>query len=89
METLPLFILYLLYVYRSALQGLGDTITPMISGIAELIMRIGTALLLPLMIGQDGIYYAEPLAWLSAEVILMSVYFIRQNRLLKRTDGAD
>ena len=84
-----LFILYLLYVYRSALQGLGDTITPMVSGIAELVMRIGTALLLPLLIGQDGIYYAEPLAWVGAEVILMTVYYIRQNRLLKRTDGTD
>jgi len=84
-----LFILYLLYVYRSALQGLGDTITPMVSGIAELIMRIGAALLLPLFIGQQGIYYAEILAWLGAEVILMTVYYIRQNHLLKRTDGID
>ena len=59
-----LFVLYLLYVYRSGLQGMGDTIIPLVSGIAELVMRIGAALLLPRLIGQGGIYFAEILAWL-------------------------
>ena len=31
-----LFMLYLLFVYRSTLQGLGDTVIPMISGFVEL-----------------------------------------------------
>lgn len=84
-----LFVLYLLYVYRSSLQGLGDTITPMISGIAELIMRVGAAMILPLWIGQQGIYFAEILAWLGAELILMTMFYYRLNRLLKRTDGVD
>lgn len=35
-----LVILYLLHIYRSALQGMGDTVIPMFSGIAELVMRI-------------------------------------------------
>ena len=48
--SLGLFMLYLLFVYRSTLQGLGDTVTPMISGVVELVMRIGNALLLPLLI---------------------------------------
>ena len=70
-----LFTLYLLYVYRSALQGMGDTVTPMLSGGAEMVMRIGAALLLPLWLGQDGIFFAEPAAWLGAEVLLMVTYY--------------
>lgn len=70
-----LVILYLLYVYRSALQGMGNTLIPMLSGFAELVMRVLTALILPRLIGQDGIYYAEPAAWLGAELLLMTVYY--------------
>lgn len=69
-----LWILYLLYVYRSALQGLGDTILPMISGVAELVMRVAVVLLLPLAVGQDGIYYAEVSAWAGAVIILVPGY---------------
>ncbi|MBQ6060448.1 MAG: MATE family efflux transporter, partial [Clostridia bacterium] len=36
--------LYLLFVYRSTLQGLGNTFIPMISGFVELGMRVGCAL---------------------------------------------
>lgn len=69
-----LWLLYLLYVYRSALQGLGDTILPMISGVAELVMRVAVVLLLPLAVGQDGIYYAEVSAWAGAVIILVPGY---------------
>ncbi len=70
-----LFILYLLYVYRSALQGMGDTVTPMLSGGAEMVMRVSAALLLPALLGQDGIFFAEPAAWTGAEVLLMITYY--------------
>ena len=83
-----LFVLYLLYVYRSGLQGMGDTIIPLVSGIAELVMRIGAALLLPRLIGQGGIYFAEILAWLAAELLLMTFFYYRLHKLLKR-DVAD
>lgn len=69
-----LWLLYLLYVYRSALQGLGDTILPMISGVAELVMRVAVVLFLPLAVGQDGIYYAEVSAWAGAVIILVPGY---------------
>lgn len=54
-----LWILYFLYVYRSALQGLGDTVLPMVSGGAEFVMRVSAALLLPKLVGENGIFYAE------------------------------
>lgn len=70
-----LWILYLLYVYRSAIQGLGNTVIPMISGVVEFIMRVGVALLLPLLIGSDGIFYAEICAWTGAAILLAVSYY--------------
>jgi putative MATE family efflux protein len=63
--------LYLLFVYRSTLQGLGNTFIPMISGFVELGMRVGCALLLPLILGVWGIYTAEIAAWAGAAVLLI------------------
>lgn len=67
-------ILYLLYVYRSFLQGIGNTFIPMCAGIVEMFMRIGVALFLPLLIGQEGIYYAEVVAWSGATILLYISY---------------
>lgn len=72
--SLFLPILYVLHNVRSTLQGIGDTIMPMVSGFGEFIMRVGAALLLPLIMGQDGIFYAEILAWSGAVVVLLSAY---------------
>ena len=73
-------ILYILHVIRSALQGMGDTVLPMASGVAEFVMRTGTAILLPLFIGEEGIFYAEILAWAGADAILVCSYFIRMQK---------
>ena len=54
---------------------MGNTIVPMVSGFIELVMRIGAALLLPLWMGQNGIYFAEILAWAGAEIFLMYNYY--------------
>ncbi|MFR5151492.1 MAG: hypothetical protein ACLTER_19980 [Ruminococcus sp.] len=55
-------------------QGLGDTLMPMVSGMAEFVMRISAALILPHFIGQDGIFFAEIAAWSGATVILCISY---------------
>ena len=72
-----LCILYFLYVYRSALQGLGNTMIPMLSGVVEFFIRVGVALLLPKIMGQNGIFYAEITAWTGAAVLLAVSYYIR------------
>ncbi len=73
-------ILYLLHVIRSTIQGMGNTVLPMISGIAEFIMRTATAILLPMAIGETGIFYAEVMAWAGADLILVSSYFVTIRR---------
>lgn len=77
--SLCLPVLYMLHIYRSALMGLGDTVVPMISGFVEMVMRVGIALLLPLVLA-DGIYYAEVGAWIGAAVLLVTAYFVRMRR---------
>ncbi len=78
-----LSVLYMLHIYRSALMGLGDTVTPMVSGVMEFIMRIAIALILPGLVGQTGIYYAEVAAWVGAAAVLVSVYFAKIRRIEK------
>lgn len=74
-------ILYLLHVLRSAIQGMGDTVLPMMSGVAEFVMRTAAAIILPVLMGQEGIFYAEILAWLGADVILVISYFVKMRQL--------
>lgn len=78
-------VLYLLHVYRSSLQGLGDTFMPMISGAAELIMRTGSILLLPKLFGNEGLYWAEVLAWVGADVVLITSYYVKIMIIKKRS----
>ncbi len=68
-------ILYYLHVTRSCIQGMGNTVLPMVSGFAEFFMRTGSALLLPVLLGQEGIFYAEILAWTGADAVLCFSYF--------------
>lgn len=85
--ALFLVVLFLLHIYRSSLQGMGDTFVPMLSGVVELTMRIGIALLLPLLIGEIGIFFAEIAAWAGAELILMYSYYRKvKNMRLASTD---
>ncbi len=81
-----LSILYMLHIYRSALMGLGDTVVPMISGFVEMVIRIGSALLLSMVVGEDGVFIAEVGAWTGAAVLLVTAYFIRMRGLGGRKD---
>ena len=69
-------ILYILHVTRSTIQGMGNTVLPMVSGIAEFIMRAASAILLPAVVGESGIFYAEIMAWAGADLILVISYFV-------------
>ena len=77
-------ILYILHVCRSAVQGMGDTLLPMVSGIAEFVMRTGGVLLLPAIVGETGIFIAEVLAWLGADLILVPSYFLTIGKMERR-----
>ncbi len=77
-------VLYLLYVFRSSLQGLGNTVLPMVSAISELIMRTSSALLLTALIGETGLFIAEVAAWFGADFVLIPsyLYVVRKTEML-------
>lgn len=76
--------LYLLCLYRASLQSMGDALTPMLSGFAEMIMRLLSVLLLPPFIGHAAAYMADGLGWVAAAILLMTVYFQTQKRLMNQ-----
>lgn len=77
-----LMVLFLLHLYRSALQGMGNTLMPMISGVVELAMRIIVVFTLPVIMGDSGIFVAEIAAWFGATGLLVIVYYREIRKLL-------
>lgn len=75
-------ILYLLYVYMSALQGMGDTVTPMIAGIIEFVMRVGFAIVVGITAHANGIFWAEVAAWSGSMAYMLFVYYKKVRKLL-------
>ena len=64
-------ILYVLHVTRSTIQGMGNAFLPVAAGIAELVMRVSSVLILPYFVGSSGVFCAEVLAWLGSDMILI------------------
>lgn len=81
--SVALPVLYVLHVSRSAVQGMGNTMLPMASGVAEFVMRALAAMALPLLMGEIGIFYAEPLAWIGADLVLIPSYFVTLKKSIK------
>ena len=72
----------LIFIYRNALQGMGESFVPMMAGAYELIARSIVAFTLPSFIGYTGICLADPVAWLSASIPLGIYYFKKINKIL-------
>ena len=72
-------------VYKRQLQGMGNTLIPMVSGGVELAMRVTIALTFPVMLGLGflGICLAEVAAWTGAAVLLAAAYYILIHRKCK------
>ncbi|KDA05088.1 diguanylate cyclase [Microbacterium sp. CH12i] len=76
-------LLGVLFVMRGALQGLGHALIPTITGIVELFMRVGAAVVLGAALEFGGVALSNPLAWVGAVVILIPAY-VRAHRALAR-----
>jgi len=74
-------ILGVLFVLRGALQGLGRTGVPTLTGVIELAMRVGAAVVLGAAFGYLGVVWGNPLAWAGAVVLLVPAY-LRAHRAL-------
>ncbi len=81
-------ILGLLFVFRSALQGMGDARVSTVSGVVELVLRSGAALVLVAPLGFLGTVLAAPLAWAGALVVLWWAWE-RKRREISLWEDAD
>ncbi len=79
-----LILLNLLFVYRNVVQGMGYPLIPMISGFAEMILRIPAIILLLPHMGFRATAYAEIIAWVGALALNAIAYIIYYNNYWKQ-----
>lgn len=68
--------LFILFIYRNVLQGIGRSFMPLMAGVFELIARSVIAFTLPALIGYAGVCIAGPFAWIAAAAPLAISYFV-------------
>ena len=83
LHIIMVFMIFLaiLLIFRNILQGMGQAMAPLMSGVAELVLRGASALVLGHFFGFLGICFATPAAWIGASIVLFSGYKLS---LLKR-----
>lgn len=67
---------YLMNLYRYCLQGLGNSVAPMLSGFFELGARVFVAFVFPLFLGAFGLFFMDGSAWAAAGVFQIICFFI-------------
>ena len=56
-------ILAMVCLFRNTMQGFGDSVTPIVSSLLELVVKLLIAFLLCPLIAYNGVILCEPLAW--------------------------
>ena len=75
-----LILLNLLFIYRNAVQGMGRPFIPMLSGIAEMVLRIPAIIILLPLIGFKATGFAEGIAWTGALGLNFAAYMIYRQK---------
>ena len=83
-STMFYFFLGQIFIFRNALQGMGQTVIPLTASTAELLVRSFAAVYLAVKFSYFGIFYAGPIAWVSASVIVAAGYFIRIGKIIRK-----
>ncbi|NLO84885.1 MAG: MATE family efflux transporter [Clostridiales bacterium] len=87
-EAFFLIALYLLCLYRAAIQGMGDAIVPMISGFLELALRLVWVLwLAERLLGREGLYFTDGITWVGTAVYLIISYYKRRAKIISELEA--
>ena len=81
-STIFYFFLGQIFIFRNALQGIGKPLIPLTSSLAELMIRSFAAVYLAVEFGYWGIFYAGPIAWITASVIVATGYYINIKKII-------
>ena len=74
----------ILVILRYSIQGLGYSNLSMMSGVMEMFARCGVSLWLVPVMAWLGVCYADPVAWIMADIFLIPAYFWLLQRLRKK-----
>lgn len=80
--------LFMIFIYRNALQGVGRSFMPLMGGVVELLVRCVAAVTLPGLFGFTGVCLAGPLAWVAAALLLCVSYFVIIRQVERQYAGA-
>lgn len=80
-NTILYFVCAVIIVLRNAMQGIGDSVTPMISSFLELATKVLVAVLLAPQFGYWAVIISEPVSWVIMVIPLLVQ--IRKNPLLR------
>ena len=83
-STIFYFFLWQIFIFRNALQGMGEAVLPLAASIAELVIRSFAAVYLAVKFSYFGIFYAGPIAWVTASTILAAGYFACFFKIIKK-----
>ena len=78
----------LLTILRYGIQGLGYSNLSMLSGVMEMVARIGVSLWLVPALGFLGVCYGDPVAWVAADVFLVPAMFFLYRHLKRKIEAA-
>ncbi len=81
-SSLFYFFLAQIFIYRNALQGLGRATIPLLASIGELLVRAFAAIYLATRIRYFGVFYAGPIAWVTAALVLAVGYYSTIKRFI-------
>lgn len=82
-----LFLLYLVNTYRNILMGLDRMKLVLVGSIGELVGRIMTGMLVLYVIGTNGAYFIEVSAWLCADLVYCTGYYVLIRKLSLEKTG--
>ena len=82
--SVSLPILYVLYVFMSALQGMGNTVAPMWSAVFELSVRLTVAFAVAQIGYRNGIFWAEVGAWYIGGATQAISYYLHLKKLKRQ-----
>lgn len=80
MEYMRIFTLFflvggILVVYYNILRASGDVTVTVLTGVSEVVTRIGCAFLLPKWFGHMGLWFVSPVTWICAAAVGAARYY--------------
>ena len=73
--------LAIIFLFRNGLQGMGFSQKAMLAGLAELVARVVVAFGFVGRLGFRAVCFANPAAWLAADLLLLSLYHIEMRKI--------